>query len=445
MLTEMFERVAVINLERRQERMKSFFERLPEDWPFRYPVRYEAVDGEISPPPKWWNGGNGAWGCYRTHLNILEECLNRGVDSVLILEDDAVCVQGFGEKVQLFVKSLPEDWGMIYFGGQHIHENLRLPRKINEWVYSPFNVNRTHCYGIRGHSMLERVYRHLHDPTSWHVAHHVDHYLGELHKNIQQGLYVPREWLVAQAEGASDIDGKMQNYRLYPGSEEVVFPTVSVPCVAVTGYYGSGINILSGLLSELGIGRGRYSGPDLMPAKNLREYGNPLLNEICTNCYHEPWLENILEYEDRTNHLRRWAGIQCQGQKELPNTICGTHPILSLMTPEIQESWHTPKYIMVERSENECVEAMRKTGMNWHPQAINYSFGQIHCAMAFWSSKLSPEQVLRLTYFQIKEQSDYTVTRICRFLNYQPTSEQYARALSLVQRSQSDDDSIIPE
>jgi len=61
MLTKIFERVCVINLERRRERLDSFFMRLPSDWPFRYPERYEAIDGEISTPPKWWNGGNGAW------------------------------------------------------------------------------------------------------------------------------------------------------------------------------------------------------------------------------------------------------------------------------------------------------------------------------------------------------------------------------------------------
>ena len=222
MLYEIFERVYVINLARRTDRWERFTERLPNDWPFKPPVRYDAVDGMLTSSPDWWQGGSGAWGCYKTHLRLLEDCLNQNIPSVLILEDDAVCVEGFREKAEQFFHHLPGDWEMIYLGGQHLQEDLQLPRKVNDWVYQPFNVNRLHCYAFRGRMMMTRAYLHLNDFQNWGVFHHVDHHLGELQKTLEHGLYVPREWLVAQAEGQSDINGQTLEFRLFPGAEETI-------------------------------------------------------------------------------------------------------------------------------------------------------------------------------------------------------------------------------
>jgi GR25 family glycosyltransferase involved in LPS biosynthesis len=115
MLSHVFERVYVINLPRRKERLDAFFQRIPSGFPFRQPERYAAVDGGLASPPDWWKGGNGAWGCYKAHLRILEDSLNNEINSVLILEDDAVCIEGFAEKVQTFWHYLPNDWEMVYW------------------------------------------------------------------------------------------------------------------------------------------------------------------------------------------------------------------------------------------------------------------------------------------------------------------------------------------
>jgi len=222
MYHEIFEKVYVINLARRRERWELFNQRFPGDWPFKPPVRYDAIDGCLTTAPLWWQGGHGAWGCYKTHLRILEDCLNQNISSVLILEDDAVCIDGFREKTEQFLQHLPDDWEMVYLGGEHLQEDIRLPRKVNDWVYQPFNVNRCHCYGFRGSRMMTQVYLHLNDFQNWNAFHHVDHYLGELQKKLEHGLYVPQEWLVAQSEGESDICSQTLERRLFPGAEEII-------------------------------------------------------------------------------------------------------------------------------------------------------------------------------------------------------------------------------
>jgi hypothetical protein len=48
----MFERVVVINLEDKTERLQQFFIELPKDWSFATPIRFPATDGRSAPQPQ---------------------------------------------------------------------------------------------------------------------------------------------------------------------------------------------------------------------------------------------------------------------------------------------------------------------------------------------------------------------------------------------------------
>jgi hypothetical protein len=434
MLKDVFEEVYVINMPRRTDRWEQFNARLPGDWPFKKPVRYEALDGGVVTPPTWWDGGHGAWGCYKTHLRILEDCLNRSVSTVLILEDDAVCIEGFREKVEQFWQYLPQDWEMLYLGGQHIQENLRLPRKVNDWVYQPFNVNRCHCYGFRGRRMIERAYRHLNDFANWKALHHVDHYLGELHKVMDTGLYAPREWLVAQSEGQSDICGAKLELRFFPSSEETMFPKIDLPCVALMGTYFSGINTMAGAINALGVWLGVELGK---PENEPQFYEELYLGEICRNCFAEPWLEEKLTFEDRVNHLRRWAGLQCKSKPVNTKLLCGKHPLLSLMGPELSEAWNNPKVICIDRPDDECHEAMRQVRWCWHPQAIKYSFDLMRKSRETFFEQNKPS-MLRIAYETFRTSPEQAVTDICEFLEHEPNDEQLKNAIHFIQNVRND-------
>ena len=436
MLHDMFERVYVINLPRRKERWEAFCQKVPADWPFRKPERYIAIDGGLASPPDWWKDGGGAWGCYKAHLRILEDCLSNEINSVLILEDDAVCVDSFAEKVKSFWKHLPEDWEMVYLGGQHIQENIGLPRKINDWVYHPFNVNRCHCYGLRGRRMLERAYKHLNNFVDWKVPHHVDHYLGELHKQMKTGLYVPKEWLVAQSEGKSDICGADLELRLFPSSEETLSPTINRPCCAVTGTYFGGINTLAGAMKELGLFLGMDLGKSSDP-KQPHFFEDVYLGEICRNAFSEPWLEEKLLPIDRINHLRRWAGLQCQNMpKEIP-LVCGKHPMLSLMGAEIMEAWKEPKFVCIERDHQEAYKSMQKVHWCWHPSAAKYAFNHLAEVREEFFTKYQP-LVLRIQYDAMKSEPEKVITALCNFLQHVPTQEQRHKALTLIKETNDD-------
>ena len=203
----MFERTFVISLPFRDDRLDSFFKQTralgipnPEVWP--------AIHGDTCNPPEIWTAGNGAWGCYRSHMNILEYCLNNRISAYLVFEDDAQFRTDFNENLDLFQEYVPEDWQQLYLGGQLVHEHSHPPVKLNPHVYRPFNVNRTHCFGMSRSGMLP-AYQHLTN-LPFHANEHIDHHLGRWHEDPKTKVYCPAKWLVGQMGDSSNISGKVE-------------------------------------------------------------------------------------------------------------------------------------------------------------------------------------------------------------------------------------------
>ena len=98
-LSPTFDALDCLNLDRRRDRWDRLQAQIPEDWPFRRVEQVSAVDGKLAPPPDWWTQGRGAWGCYRSHLRCIEHALNAGMESVLLLENDAKFCDGFTAKI----------------------------------------------------------------------------------------------------------------------------------------------------------------------------------------------------------------------------------------------------------------------------------------------------------------------------------------------------------
>lgn len=196
----MFDRVFVISLARRPDRLEVFRRGLPPDWPLPEPEVFAGVDGAAEDRPSWWQTTPGAWGCYLSHRGIVELCLREGVDRVLVLEDDATFAGDFAAR--LAALDIPADCQQLYLGGQH----LAKPEPGPPGFVRGTNVNRTHAYGLFGRETLELFREHLRpDPRVWTSRHHVDHHFGLLHRCSQVRVYAVAPWLVGQAGGRSDI------------------------------------------------------------------------------------------------------------------------------------------------------------------------------------------------------------------------------------------------
>lgn len=213
----MFSEVYVINLSFKTDRLAQFTANYPKCLP---PFKvFNAVLGDRVMCPSWWQAGNGAWGCYRSHLAILEDCYNRNIESYLVFEDDAIFRAGFDEQLTSFLQNLPHDWEQIYLGGQLLHEIQHPPKKVAEGIYFPRNVNRTHCLAIhrRGY---QRIYQHL-TANDWVSQNHIDHRLGYLHDTGTLRVYVPGRWMVGQDAGPSNISGNNNAAQFWPDPEKL--------------------------------------------------------------------------------------------------------------------------------------------------------------------------------------------------------------------------------
>ena len=221
----MFDRVVCINLDRRPDRWCRFQGGQPGNWPFKPIERIAAIDGRKCGPPAWYGQPPelnhpprddwrvmtvGAWGCLRSHVRVWEDVMSAGLDSVLIFEDDAVFGPDFATDVEAFLAEVPDDWGQIYLGGQHLAFDKYPPIGLSPRVIRGTNVNRTHAYAIRGETM-----RAAYDLMcgQWHAERiqefHIDHRLGMLH--AEHKAYCPRRWLVGQCVGASDVWGQLMS------------------------------------------------------------------------------------------------------------------------------------------------------------------------------------------------------------------------------------------
>jgi GR25 family glycosyltransferase involved in LPS biosynthesis len=107
--------------------------------------RFSAIDGETIEKPAHWTHTAGAYGCLLSHVQVVSEARDSGAANVLIFEDDAVLDPEFREKFARFIKEVPGDWDMLYFGALHKDE----PVKISKHVARITKANSTFAYALK--------------------------------------------------------------------------------------------------------------------------------------------------------------------------------------------------------------------------------------------------------------------------------------------------------
>lgn len=218
-------KVYVINLARRPDRwdaIQQAWQATGVDLPL---TRFFACDGRAFDPPKSWDVGRAAYGCYLSHLSILVEAVRNDLTSFLILEDDAVFADDFAAKLALCLADLPSDFDQLYLGWQALHADRVPPTRITEHLGRAGNNNRNHST-IWSRSGAVRFLHRLTELSERKKQHHIDHWMGELHEELTDSgehaynVYNCIPQIVYQGSGKSDICGKETplNKWLYLGS-----------------------------------------------------------------------------------------------------------------------------------------------------------------------------------------------------------------------------------
>jgi hypothetical protein len=199
-----FERVVVINLPRRQDRLARFFARLAGNWPFIAPAQFAAMDGASLPMPASWKHGPGAWGCLQSHRAVLDAAISDGISSLLVLEDDAYPVTDLPQHAASFFAHVPGDWSCLMLGAEH----LMPPVLVGPGVVRCAASIRCHAYAVRG-PMMQML------SVFWHAnqTDHCDLVLASLMGHYP--TYAPDPPLFGQEAGMSDITPQLEPLRFF--------------------------------------------------------------------------------------------------------------------------------------------------------------------------------------------------------------------------------------
>lgn len=430
-LYDFFERVYIINLDRRPDRFKEFMESL-QDWPFKQPIRFAAIDGKQVKPPEYWQAGPPAWGCFRSHLQIIETCLNEGVNSVLFLEDDAVISPNFKELVNDFLQRVPENWDMLYLGGQHLKAGQNPPLKISENVYQPWNINRTHAYALQGR-MLDVTYRHL-LKKDWHPKHHIDHHYGRLHQRREHRIYCPGQWIIGQAGGKSDINGREMEERFWPAADDLADTQIALlPFVAILGTHSSGSSLIAGICYHLGV----HLGNDLGGYYGKNPQGNGEcgyeakgLAKICEGAIPFPQTRMVWQKHKVYNQLQGWINHRKKEAHKIRTIAGAKYPQLCRMGKQLHNICGEGLLIIdCARPLEKSILSLQRRDRKHPPEALRDHQEWL------WQGKqeiLNSTPHLSIDYDELLRSPESEIEKIIEYLGISPTKAQIEKALAQV-------------
>lgn len=150
-------KVYVLNLPRRKDRLFYVLDVLAELNIRRRQV-FNAVDGKaqgLTHPDNRITPG--MIGCYESHKAILKDALNKGYETILVLEDDILPVAGIEDLLYKAMPLIPEDWEFAYLGCTEYGGPADCKKKVNDFWVVPRCAWGTQAYMIRGREPIRKI------------------------------------------------------------------------------------------------------------------------------------------------------------------------------------------------------------------------------------------------------------------------------------------------
>jgi GR25 family glycosyltransferase involved in LPS biosynthesis len=181
-INEYFDKVVVINLDKRTDRLEKISKQLDElGITFE---RFSAIDGTGKDPI---TAGT------MSHTQVWKKY--QGL-KVLILEDDALFVDNFSEKFAEVIQTLPSDWDIFYLGALVAPTTGKII-KVNEHWYKQVVSTGTQAYCLKPGKM-DYFYNRLKD-YEWYID------IGLRVEAVSNNCYITQPNLVTQYAGYSDL------------------------------------------------------------------------------------------------------------------------------------------------------------------------------------------------------------------------------------------------
>lgn len=230
-MRDMFDRVYLISLKRRADRLANFRKLQNENgWRLPEVQVFEAIDGNKVGCPTYFREGGGAFGCKVSHIHCLERACMDDLETVLILEDDATFFPSAWDRLEDFMQAVPSDWDALWLGGQH----TKTAKAVKPGVQRVIASARTHAYAVRACAIKSLL-------ALWYPASvHIDwpQVLGVWQASHK--VYSPDPFIFGQAAGKSDISGANNppKYWIPPGEMPVIHLTAPPEVVKQLRAYG---------------------------------------------------------------------------------------------------------------------------------------------------------------------------------------------------------------
>ena len=155
--------ISLINLDHRKERLNSALKQLKDLVPFEKVTRVAAVDGKAIEgygEKPWFNNGRkdqkwaGRAGCTLSHRKALELAVARKWKTMLILEDDFMCLSQddcLWESLAQKIFYNNNEWNIMYLGFTTPSGPVRLISKINSdrSLFQIQGAKTTHAYLVK--------------------------------------------------------------------------------------------------------------------------------------------------------------------------------------------------------------------------------------------------------------------------------------------------------
>lgn len=203
MLNKYFDKIYLINLDKRTDRLEKCNEEFAKiNSTF---TRVSAIDGSTLGLVLDNKGGTvrwnlGAYALVQTTINILQDAIDNNYERILIFEDDIEFTQIFDLAIEDYMMTMPEKYDLAFLGITHTGS----PSMYNtHWdrVRSAFSC---HAYSVGKH-MLENYKKLLSN-----LDNPIDYYTNIIIGSRMNSFSTHRK-LVYQINGVSDIEGGYYN------------------------------------------------------------------------------------------------------------------------------------------------------------------------------------------------------------------------------------------
>lgn len=199
-LNDYFDKIFCINLDSRKDRWETVQHQF--DLHTLSIERIPAINGcdlGLDFPPEIKEG---AVGCSLSHLFVMKYAKHLNLNNFLLIEDDIIFDDNLNDNFSKIVNQIPQDWDMLYLGGQHFHGmNLK---QVNENIFKCEYTLSTHSVAFNN-----RVYdRFINSLVN--ITKPCDVHYAQSHADLNAYVIIPH--LTWQSQSYSDVENAYVDY-----------------------------------------------------------------------------------------------------------------------------------------------------------------------------------------------------------------------------------------